>query len=73
MRVSPRLAKKPRTCCISNVLELDSVVALESTVAVQLGLFIAGVATARALREEGIVPDAVAGLSVGAYGAAVAC
>jgi malonate decarboxylase epsilon subunit len=55
-----------------NVLDLDSVVALESTVAVQLGLFIAGVATARALREEGIVPDAVAGLSVGAYGAAVA-
>ncbi|AMH44080.1 MAG: malonate decarboxylase subunit epsilon [Pseudomonadota bacterium] len=55
-----------------NVLDLDSVVALKSTVAVQLGLFIAGVATARALREEGIVPDAVAGLSVGAYGAAVA-
>jgi malonate decarboxylase epsilon subunit len=45
---------------------------LKSTVAVQLGLFIAGVATVRALRDEGVVPDAVAGLSVGAYGAAVA-
>ena len=56
-----------------NVLELDLADALRSTVAVQIGLLVAGVATARALRDEGIVPDAVAGLSVGAYGAAVAC
>jgi malonate decarboxylase epsilon subunit len=55
-----------------NVLDLDHADALKSTVAVQLGLFIAGVAIMRALRDEGIVPDAVAGLSVGAYGAAVA-
>jgi malonate decarboxylase epsilon subunit len=55
-----------------NVLDLDSADALKSTVAVQLGLFIAGVATVRALHEEGVVPDAVAGLSVGAFGAAVA-
>ncbi|KQR78894.1 malonate decarboxylase subunit epsilon [Burkholderia sp. Leaf177] len=55
-----------------NVLDLDHAHALKSTVAVQLALFIAGVATMRALRDEGIAPDAVAGLSVGAYGAAVA-
>lgn len=56
-----------------DVLELDEPQALESTVAVQIGLVVAGVATVRALRAEGVVPDAVAGLSVGAYGAAVAC
>lgn len=56
-----------------NVLGLDHPDALGSTVAVQIGLLVAGVATVRALRDEGIVPDAVAGLSVGAYGAAVAC
>lgn len=54
-----------------DVLELDTETALESTVAVQVSLLIAGVAAARALRDEGIEPDAVAGLSVGAYGAAV--
>jgi malonate decarboxylase epsilon subunit len=56
-----------------SVLDLDHADALRSTVSVQIGLLVAGVATARALRAEGIVPDAVAGLSVGAYGAAVAC
>lgn len=56
-----------------DVLELDQAHALESTVAVQIALVIAGVATVRALRAEGVAPDAVAGLSVGAYGAAVAC
>jgi malonate decarboxylase epsilon subunit len=56
-----------------DVLELDQAHALESTVAVQIGLVVAGVATVRALHAEGVVPDAVAGLSVGAYGAAVAC
>jgi malonate decarboxylase epsilon subunit len=56
-----------------SVLDLDHADALSSTVAVQIGLFVAGVATVRALRDEGIVPDAAAGLSVGAYGAAVAC
>jgi malonate decarboxylase epsilon subunit len=55
------------------VLALDTADALASTVAVQVALVIAGVAAARALAEEGIEPEAVAGLSVGAYGAAVVC
>jgi malonate decarboxylase epsilon subunit len=50
---------------------LDSAAALESTAAVQLGTVVAGVATARALAAEGIEADAVAGLSVGAFAAAV--
>jgi malonate decarboxylase epsilon subunit len=57
----------------ANVLDLDDADALRSTVAVQVTLVVAGVAAARALAEEGIGPEAVAGLSVGAYGAAVAC
>jgi len=56
-----------------DVLSLDHADALHSTVAVQIGLFVAGVAAVRALHDERIEPDAVAGLSVGAYGAAVAC
>lgn len=51
---------------------LDSVDALQSTVSVQLALLIAGVATARALQRSGLQPLAVAGLSVGAFSAAVA-
>ncbi len=54
-----------------DVRELDSEDALRSTVAVQIALVVAGVAAARALKAEGIEPEAVAGLSVGAYGAAV--
>ncbi len=53
--------------------QLDSAAALKSTVAVQLCTVIAGVATARALSAAGAGVDAVAGLSVGAYAAAVAC
>ena len=61
----------------SSVLELDCTrmdgeTALESTVAVQLGTLIAGVAYARLLAAEQALPDAVAGLSVGAFAAAVA-
>jgi malonate decarboxylase epsilon subunit len=52
---------------------LDTAQALESTVSVQLALLIAGVAATRVLRDEGVEPDYVAGLSVGAYAAAVAC
>lgn len=52
---------------------LDSGPALASTVAVQLGALIAGVAIARALTDEGLHAEAVAGLSVGAFAAAVAC
>ena len=50
---------------------LDSQEALRSTVPVQLALLTAGVATARALEAGGVIPEAVAGLSVGAFGAAV--
>jgi malonate decarboxylase epsilon subunit len=56
-----------------DVLNLDHADALSSTVSVQISLLVAGVATVRALHDEGIVPDVAAGLSVGAYGAAVAC
>jgi malonate decarboxylase epsilon subunit len=52
---------------------LDGVEALNSTVNVQLGLLIGGVAVTRALALEGMSADAAAGLSVGAFGAAVAC
>jgi malonate decarboxylase epsilon subunit len=55
------------------VMNLDTAAALASTVAVQLSLLIAGVAVARALAYEGLEVDAAAGLSVGAFGAAVAC
>ncbi len=54
-----------------DVLELDSDEALESSVAVQVALLIAGVATSRCLVELAGPPDAVAGLSIGAYPAAV--
>jgi malonate decarboxylase epsilon subunit len=50
---------------------LDSPEALRSTVPVQLALLTAGVAAARALEAEGVIPEAVAGLSVGAFAAAV--
>jgi len=54
-----------------NVLELDSPAALRSTVSVQLALLASGVAVARALVEEGVTPEAVAGMSAGAFAAAV--
>jgi malonate decarboxylase epsilon subunit len=52
---------------------LDEAQAQHSTAAVQLGLLVAAVATARALMAEHVLPGAVAGMSVGAFGAAVAC
>ena len=52
-------------------LSLDSAQTLEHTRAVQLCLLIAGVATARLLLSRGPVPQLVAGLSIGAYAAAV--
>jgi malonate decarboxylase epsilon subunit len=55
------------------IMSLDTAAALASTVAVQLSLLIAGVAVTRALAYEGLEVDAAAGLSVGAFGAAVAC
>jgi malonate decarboxylase epsilon subunit len=54
-----------------DVRELDSAEALESTVSVQVALLTSGVAVARSLNAEGIRPEAVAGLSVGAFAAAV--
>lgn len=54
-----------------DVMALDSAEALQSTVAVQLCLLIAGVASARLLCEEAGPPAMVAGLSIGAYPAAV--
>jgi malonate decarboxylase epsilon subunit len=56
-----------------DVLELDRAEALVSTTAVQLGIVIASVAVARALRREGLLAEAAAGLSVGAFAAAVSC
>ncbi|MGF6574319.1 malonate decarboxylase epsilon subunit [Paraburkholderia sp. GAS333] len=56
-----------------DVLTLDTSDALRSTVAVQTGLTIAGVAITRALAAEGLAPEISAGLSVGAYPAAVSC
>jgi malonate decarboxylase epsilon subunit len=54
-----------------NPLLLDSAEALQSTRAVQLSLLISGVAMARVLIAKGSGPDMVAGLSIGAYPAAV--
>jgi len=53
------------------VLALDTAEALRSTRAVQLCLLLAGVACARLLLQRGPAPDYVAGLSIGAYAAAV--
>ena len=55
----------------SDVRLLDSPEALNSTVSVQLALLASGVATARALQRQGVTCCAVAGLSVGAFAAAV--
>jgi malonate decarboxylase epsilon subunit len=55
-----------------DVRTLDSADALQSTVSVQLALLVVGVATARAFQRSGLQPLAVAGLSVGAFAAAVA-
>src|ERR1700733_2311600 len=54
-----------------DVRELDSAEALESTVSVQVALLASGVAVGRALIAEGIAPEAVAGVSVGAFASAV--
>jgi malonate decarboxylase epsilon subunit len=56
-----------------DVRDLDSSEALRLSVPVQLALLTAGVAVARTLAEEGVAAEAVAGLSVGAFAAAVHC
>jgi malonate decarboxylase epsilon subunit len=55
----------------SDVRTLDTERGLEFTVDVQIALLAAGVATARALIQQGVEPIAVSGLSVGAFAAAV--
>jgi malonate decarboxylase epsilon subunit len=57
-----------------NILDIDTEKALTSAVHVQLALLVAGVAGLRALKAEAAaaLPDFVAGLSVGAFGAGVA-
>jgi malonate decarboxylase epsilon subunit len=55
----------------SDVRDLDSEQNLDSDTSVQLALFAAAVSTALALIEQGVRPTAVAGLSVGAFAAAV--
>ncbi|MFP3248697.1 MAG: acyltransferase domain-containing protein, partial [Paraburkholderia sp.] len=57
----------------TEVLALDTPDALRSTVAVQTGLLVAGVVMVRVLADAGLVADISAGLSVGAYAAAVSC
>jgi len=54
-----------------DALALDCAGALRSTVAVQLALLVAGVAFARVLAAHGAAPHMVAGLSIGAWPAAV--
>lgn len=56
-----------------DVTTLDTDDALRSTVAVQIALTVAGVATARTLASDGLTAAFHAGLSVGAYAAAVSC
>jgi malonate decarboxylase epsilon subunit len=55
----------------SDVRNFDSEQCLKSDVSVQIALLAAGVATARALMKQGVQLAAVAGLSVGAFAAAV--
>jgi malonate decarboxylase epsilon subunit len=62
----------------SDVLHLDPITldgaeAMRSAATVQTALLVAGVATARALLAERVQPAAMAGMSVGAFGAAVMC
>ena len=54
-----------------DVLLLDSAEALRATRAVQLCLLICGVIWAEHLRGDGVMPDFVSGLSIGAFPAAV--
>lgn len=54
-----------------DVLLHDDAAHLASTVSVQLCLLVAGVASARALLDDGATAHATAGLSIGAYAAAV--
>ncbi|MHA6791497.1 malonate decarboxylase subunit epsilon [Pseudomonas bijieensis] len=69
--LAPHILDEANDVLGEDVLLLDSAEALQSTRAVQLCLLIAGVAAARRLQEQAPAPDYVAGLSIGAYPAAV--
>ncbi|AHL36442.1 acyl transferase [Pseudomonas brassicacearum] len=69
--LSPQILGETSDVLGEDVLQLDSAEALQSTRAVQLCLLIAGVAASRRLLEQAPAPDYVAGLSIGAYPAAV--
>ena len=66
-----RTIKEASKALGSDVLQLDTREALQSTVAVQLSLLIAEVAVARILKAEGVVPYIAAGHSIGSFSAAV--
>ena len=69
--VIARTLDEVRESLEQNVLRLDSAASLQSTVSVQLALLASGVAVARALIADGVGPEAVAGMSVGAFSAAI--
>lgn len=73
LRVIDATLREAREVLNLDLETLDTPDALHSTVNVQLGLLVAGVAMARAVTQAGVPPDAAAGLSVGAFGAAVVC
>jgi malonate decarboxylase epsilon subunit len=66
-----RTLQEASTTLGRDVLALDDAGALRSTVAVQLCLLVTGVAMARVLAAHGAMPQMVAGLSIGAWPAAV--
>lgn len=72
-RVVNETVDQASTALSVDVLSLDTSEALRSSVAVQIGLVVAGVASARRLANEGFDIALCAGLSVGAYAAAVTC
>ena len=67
-----RLLQQASAALNEDVTLLDSAQALQHTRAVQLCLLIAGVAWTRELARQGLEPDMVSGLSIGAFPAAVA-
>ncbi|WP_053148202.1 malonate decarboxylase subunit epsilon [Pseudomonas sp. Pf153] len=69
--LAPQILEEASEVLGEDVKQLDSAEALQSTRAVQLCLLIAGVAASRRLLEQAPAPDYVAGLSIGAYPAAV--
>jgi malonate decarboxylase epsilon subunit len=66
-----RTLAETREVLCTDPLQLDTAAALASSMAVQHCLLVAGVAMARVLAASGGRPDMVAGLSIGAYPAAV--